>query len=306
MKNLKSVSAMFLLAVSFTACEKNNLPEPARAQAAERQGQIILPVLNLRPIEVRDASGQLEKSFTYDSKNRLTYLYNVGEEMLAFEYSTNGLLQRVNHFPDGTVLDVKNATTFDVFFYENSGSSKPSKINRFVNSELIKEKANSTSELAKIQPSSTIEITYDGNKNKISEREYTFLGNGLAKGIVREHRYTYDNRNNVISTRFFEQNVLKGEVQFKLYDSFRNILSSVPVLNLLPFHFTGTNNATLILSGNLPEAKTGQTFIDHKKVCGAEVQKKFEYNDYGYPISETTITNDGSYTVFIKYHLPND
>lgn len=304
MKNLKSVSALVFLAISLTACEKNDLPTPARPEPAQRQGQIILPIWNLRPTEIRDASGQLEKSFTYDSKDRLTYLQNVGEEMLTFEYGSTGRLLRVNHFENGVVSDVKNSTVFDLYSYDNPNINKPSKISRYINSPAIVEKAANTNELIKVQPNSTIEITYDGNLNKISEKEFTFLGNGLAKGIVREHRYSYDNRNNVTNVSIYEQGVFKGEVQFKLFDSFRNMLSSVPVLNLLPFQFTGTNNATLILSGNLPEAKVGQTFIDHKIACGSEVQKKFEYNDYGYPISETTITSDGSYTVFIKYHLP--
>lgn len=302
MKNLKSVSALVLLAISFSACEKNNLPTPARPEPAKRQGQIILPIWDLRPTEIKDATGQLEKSFTYDSKNRLTYLYKVGEEMLSFEYASNGHLLRVNHFENGMVSDVKNANVFDLYSYNNPGINKPTKISRYINNAAMVEKAANTNELIKVQPNSTIEIAYDRNLNKISEKEFTFLGNGLAKGIVREHRYTYDSRNNVTNVIIYEQGVFKGEVQFKQYDSFRNILSGVPVVNLLPFQFTGTNNATMILSGNLPELKVGQTFIDPKINCGSEVQKKFEYNDYGFPVSETTITKDGSYTSFIKYN----
>lgn len=295
MKNFKSVSALMFLAISFTACEKNDLvTSPAPPPAAERQGQVILPNWNLLPNEIRDASGMLEEKFTYDSKNRLASLNLVGEELISFEYSSNGQLQRVNHFDNTSATSNKKLTTYDIMVYNTDPSNKPSGILRYATDVMGNEDA-------KARPASTFEIIYDNNMRKISETEFTFLGNGTAKGITRAQHYQYDTKGNIISITVFEMGVLKGTIQFSEYDSFRNTLVNLPVLNMLPFQINGVNNATLITNSHLFNSKP-KTTTEQIAKHGSTVSKKYTYNDYGFPISETTITDDGYYTVNIKYN----
>ncbi len=299
MKNFKLVSALLFLAISFTACEKNDLsPISSPEASASRQAQVILPIWNLTPTEIKDESGQLEMQFTYDSKKRLTALNQVGLDFQTFEYNLKGQLQRVNHFENASATSSKDLTYFDIMVYNTEPSNKPSGILRYKNGDAT------FSDNTNLRPSSTFEILYDNNMRKVSETEFTFLGSGTAKGITRAQHYQYDAKGNVTSISVLEGGVVKGIIQFRAYDSFRNILASLPVLNMLPFQINGVNNATLIANAQLYKPQIATTFVS-KTIPELEVSKKYEYNDYGFPISETTITGDGSYTEFIKYNMPN-
>ncbi len=218
MKKIKTTVIALIAALSFTACQKDNLSEPV-ALATDNPLSAEKVIKKNYLVGITDAQGNNVKKFTYNAINQLVEIVDGSNVSQHFYYSSSGqleLIQDVN----------QNGQIFWERGYKYGQSPDRPK--------LMQSFSVSPSGVLKLESEVGFVWTNGGKKKK----EITKI---IATGLVTEVIYTYAN-GNLSNWEFYDSGLLLQSNSFVKFDNAFTPYKNTPVLNFIPGFETQTNN----------------------------------------------------------------
>lgn len=264
MKKIKINLIALISVLSFTACQKDQLPTTATLND-DNQELAAKAIKKLYLNQITESNGNVVKSFIYNSNNQLEKIKDGSNTIQVFNYAQTGQLDYIDF------IDQAGQITRKMSYKYGTNPDLPELMQDF-----------SVSSNGVLTMESEVSFLWSPNGKKKKERT-----NGTASGIVSEIKYTYAN-GNLANWELTENGQVLETHSFGAFDNANTPYKSNSVLKLIP-GFEAHNNNPLQITNN----RSG-TIIDETLVV--------KYNTNGNPSQITTTSYLGTTSnLFFSY-----